>query len=246
MKLPLLSSFADLALVASVLGLSHDRGHTQSRHIVLWDSKENQNAVVDALIIGGGPGGLAVAAALARQRHSSRIFDSGEYRNAKAKEMHNVLGWDGANPADYRKKARDDLLRNYPELVVYIPQSVTGLNTLEDDGAVVYTAVTDRGQIFQGRKVVFAQGMTEKFPDIKGYEDCWAHGMYDPFPKPVLTANPLIIPKHPLPLLPWLRGARPRIRWCPSPRRAREARVRPSTIPRRPTTRAGAGLYQRR
>jgi len=180
MKLPSTSTYAFrpaialFALAASVLTLPHDVNATE-----YGDGKNDsmKTEPIDALIIGGGPGGLGVAAALARQRHSSHIFDSGEYRNERATHMHNILGWDGANPADYRAKSRTDLLQNYPELVLYSAEKVTQLETLDVDGTRVYSATTNHGGTHYGKKVVFAQGMTEQFPPIPGYDACWARGM---------------------------------------------------------------------
>lgn len=51
--------------------------------------------VYDAVIIGGGPAGLSVASALGRVRRNTLLIDSGEYRNAPTRHMHDVIGFDG-------------------------------------------------------------------------------------------------------------------------------------------------------
>jgi len=49
----------------------------------------------DAIIVGGGPAGLSALSGLARVRRRVLLIDSGEYRNAPTRHMHDVLGFDG-------------------------------------------------------------------------------------------------------------------------------------------------------
>ena len=49
----------------------------------------------DAIIVGGGPAGLAAGSGLARVRRNVLLIDSGEYRNNPTRHMHDVLGYDG-------------------------------------------------------------------------------------------------------------------------------------------------------
>ena len=74
------------------------------------------NNVLDVLIIGGGPAGLSVATGLARQLYTAVVFDSGVYRDALGKHMHNVAAWDHRAPSKFRAKAREDILRRYSTL----------------------------------------------------------------------------------------------------------------------------------
>jgi thioredoxin reductase len=52
----------------------------------------------DVIIVGGGPSGLAAASGLARVRRNVLLVDSGEYRNAPTRHVHDVLGFDGRLP----------------------------------------------------------------------------------------------------------------------------------------------------
>jgi thioredoxin reductase len=70
-------------------------------------------STLDVLIVGGGPAGLAVATGLARQLYTAVVFDSGVYRNARTKHMHNVPAWDHRDPAEFRAKVRSELLARY-------------------------------------------------------------------------------------------------------------------------------------
>lgn len=58
------------------------------------ETRQNQD-ILDALIIGGGPSGLSAASGLARVRRTALLVDSGEYRNSKGRHMHDVIGLDG-------------------------------------------------------------------------------------------------------------------------------------------------------
>jgi hypothetical protein len=51
--------------------------------------------VFDVIVIGGGPAGLSATSGLARVRRNVLMLDSGEYRNAATRHMHDVIGNDG-------------------------------------------------------------------------------------------------------------------------------------------------------
>lgn len=53
----------------------------------------------EAIVVGGGPAGLAALSALARVRRKALLIDSGEYRNGPTRYMHDVLGYDGNSPS---------------------------------------------------------------------------------------------------------------------------------------------------
>ncbi|TQS32816.1 hypothetical protein Golomagni_06854 [Golovinomyces magnicellulatus] len=128
----------------------------------------------DALIIGGGPAGLAIAASAVRQDLSIAMIDSGEYRNAKAKHMHMMLGWDHQDPAVFRAKARSDLQSKYPKFE-YIQGKVDSVTKTADGH---FEAVLADGKALQGKKLGLATGVrdvTEK--QASGYDDCYGNGI---------------------------------------------------------------------
>lgn len=49
----------------------------------------------DVIVVGGGPAGLSAASGLARVRRNVLLIDSGEYRNAPTRHIHDVIGFDG-------------------------------------------------------------------------------------------------------------------------------------------------------
>ncbi len=128
---------------------------------------------VDTLIIGGGPGGLGVAAGLARMRHTAHVFDSGVYRNAKVTHMHNVLGWDHADPSDFRRKVRHDLVSRY-DGISFVDTTITDVRKLESGN---FEARDSGGKTYYGRKLALAHGVRDVMPNVAGYRECWPQGM---------------------------------------------------------------------
>ncbi|GKT39876.1 thioredoxin-1 [Colletotrichum spaethianum] len=129
----------------------------------------------DALIIGAGPAGLATATALSRQLYTSVLFDSGLYRNARATNMHNVLGFDHVSPAVFRAKARDDIMSRYAESVTFADVEVLKTSKVREG---LFKVEDAQGKTWFGRRLVLATGVTDIMPDIQGYGDCWGRGIF--------------------------------------------------------------------
>lgn len=134
----------------------------------------NTTTLLDVLVIGGGPAGLSVATGLARQLYTAAVFDSGVYRNERAAEMHNFVTWDHRRPAEFREKARDDLLARY-QTIQFENKTIESVQKTSNG----YFQATDAsGQVWTGRRLVLATGVRDLVPDIDGYDDCWGKGMY--------------------------------------------------------------------
>ncbi|KFA66073.1 hypothetical protein S40285_08135 [Stachybotrys chlorohalonatus IBT 40285] len=129
----------------------------------------------DVLIIGGGPAGLSIASALARQVYSALVIDSGVYRNARAAHMHNVPGFDHVPPAEYRAKVRADLLARY-DTVEFQTATVKTVRKLDAGG---FEAVDDRGVVYRGKKLGLGTGVRDMLEkEAEGYEECWGRGIF--------------------------------------------------------------------
>ncbi|KAI0860752.1 FAD/NAD(P)-binding domain-containing protein [Xylaria cubensis] len=130
--------------------------------------------IVDVLIIGGGPAGLAVAGGLARQLHTAIVFSSGSFRNGAVQHMHNVPGWDHRNPADFRAKSKTDILSRY-STIQFRDVSITDVKKLESGR---FEVVDDAGDKYEGRKIVIASGIRDIMPGIPGYSELWGKGIF--------------------------------------------------------------------
>jgi thioredoxin reductase len=130
--------------------------------------------LLDVLIIGGGPGGLSVATGLARQLYTAVVFDSGLYRNARSQHMHNVATWDHRSPAEFRAKARDDLLARY-NTIQFVN---TTIESVSKTPTGVFQTTDSTGKVWEGRKLVLATGIRDVYPEIEGYDDVWGKAVY--------------------------------------------------------------------
>ncbi|KAL6716684.1 hypothetical protein ACLMJK_006252 [Lecanora helva] len=129
--------------------------------------------VLDVLIIGGGPAGLSAATGLARQLYTVVVFDSGVYRNQRTNHMHNVLTWDHGQPEAFRQKGRRDILNRYTT----VNFQDTEIKSVSKTSAGNFELKDARGKSWTGRKLVLAGGVRDLYPDIEGYDDCWARGI---------------------------------------------------------------------
>jgi len=130
--------------------------------------------VYDAVIVGGGPAGLAVATGLARLCHSALVIDSGNYRNGRSTHIHNVVGFDHQNPAEFRRKARADIASRY-DTIDFRDTSVTQVRKTR---AETFEAIDNMGTIYTGRKLVLAMGVRDVMLPIDGYAECWTRGIF--------------------------------------------------------------------
>lgn len=125
----------------------------------------------DIIIIGSGTAGLSAAASIVRQDHTTLLFDSGKYRNAKTNHMHTVPSWDDRGPAEFRAASPRDLERYGTVTVEHIEVERIKQN---ENGIFEATAA---GKTWTGKKVILATGVEDVFPNIPSYTDCWVSGM---------------------------------------------------------------------
>ena len=123
----------------------------------------------DVIIIGGSFAGLIAASHLVRARRKVTIFDTNRPRNRYARAAHNVLGYDGVSPLDIRRKALADVLA-YPT-ARHIEAEITGIGGVAGDFAVR----TLGGEAFGARRILLSYGVTDHFPDIPGFAECWGN-----------------------------------------------------------------------
>src|SRR5437764_737307 len=105
--------------------------------------------MLDAVVVGGGPAGLAAATWLARYRKQVAVIDSGAYRNRWVEQAHGYLGSDPVNPRELLDGARHDVAA-YDETIIR-PGTVERA-ALQADGS--FELVLGDGERLAARRLV--------------------------------------------------------------------------------------------
>jgi thioredoxin reductase len=116
----------------------------------------------EAVVIGGGPAGLAAATWLARYRCRIAVVDSGEYRNRWVDEAHGYLGMDPLHPRAFLEGVRADL-GQYRNLDLSDGRVLSA--TRRDGGFRVETS----GGMVEADRLILATGTRDVFPDVDGF-----------------------------------------------------------------------------
>jgi thioredoxin reductase len=119
--------------------------------------------VRDAVVVGGGPAGLAAATWLARYRRDVVLIDAGEPRAHAVEWSHGYLGADPQRPMELLARAREQLL-GYPT-ASHLEGKVAAAR--HGDGHLVLTL--DDGREIATLRVVLATGVVDAFPDLDGF-----------------------------------------------------------------------------
>lgn len=133
-----------------------------AKNINMLDSKE-----FEVIIIGGSYAGLSAAMTLGRSLRKVLIIDSGLPCNRHTPHSHNLITHDGESPSVLAEKSKSQVL-NY--------ETVNFLNDVAISGEKYgneYTIITEKGNEFKTKKLIFATGVKDIMPDIKGFKACW-------------------------------------------------------------------------
>jgi len=126
---------------------------------------DNKN--FDVIIIGGSYAGLSSAMALGRALRNVLIIDSGLPCNRQTPHSHNFITQDGTKPSEIAKKAKAQVLK-YDTVKFLNDLAISGNKT--ENG---FTIATQLGPVFTAKKLIFATGVKDIMPDIKGFAECW-------------------------------------------------------------------------
>lgn len=127
--------------------------------------KEKNN--IEVIIVGGSYAGLSAAMALGRALRNVLIIDGGKPCNSQTPQSHNFLTQDGKSPSLISSIGREQVLAyDTVRLLKDEVQSVHGKN-----GG--FSVETISGQKFETKKLLFATGLRDILPDIKGFTECW-------------------------------------------------------------------------
>ncbi len=121
----------------------------------------------EVIIIGGNYAGLSAALALGRSLRRVLIIDSGDPCNRQTPHSHNFLTQDGKTPNEISSIARQQVLEY--ETVQFHQGLATG-GTKTANGFVVTTDANDQ---YTAQKLIFATGIKDAMPDIKGFKESW-------------------------------------------------------------------------
>lgn len=130
-------------------------------------NRMTDNKNFDVIIIGGSYAGLSSAMALGRALRNVLVIDSGLPCNRQTPHSHNFITQDGTKPSEIAEKAKAQVLK-YDTVKFLNDLAVSGKKT-----EIGFAITTETGETFEAKKLVFATGVKDIMPDIKGFSECW-------------------------------------------------------------------------
>lgn len=121
----------------------------------------------EVIIIGGSYSGLSAAMALGRSLRDVLIIDSGLPCNRQTPQSHNFMTQDGEKPNVIAEKAKAQVLE-YHTVKFLSDLAVSGMKN--DQG---FEISTQTGKTFSAKKLIFATGVKDIMPNIRGFSECW-------------------------------------------------------------------------
>ncbi|MDT3402085.1 NAD(P)/FAD-dependent oxidoreductase [Mucilaginibacter terrae] len=121
----------------------------------------------DVIIIGGSYAGLQAAMTLGRSLRKVLVVDGGKPCNRQTPHSHNFLTHDGHTPAQIAAEAKAQLAA-YPTLEFLEDTASSAVKNAD-----LFEISTIFGRKFNARKLLFATGIADVMPNIKGFVECW-------------------------------------------------------------------------
>lgn len=129
---------------------------------------KSMNNNYEVIIVGGSYSGLSAAMSLGRALRKVLIIDSGRPCNRHTPHSHNFITQDGETPTAIAAKAKEQVLA-YPT-VQFVKDKALSASKSEAG----FTVIAESGITYTAKKLLFATGVTDIMPDIRGFDDCWA------------------------------------------------------------------------
>jgi thioredoxin reductase len=126
---------------------------------------ENNN--FEVIIIGGSFAGLSAAMALGRALRKILVIDSDLSCNKQTPHSHNFITHDGEKPYLIAEKAKEQVLKY--DTVKFINGLAVGGKKTENG----FLITTQNNDTFITKKLIFATGVKDIMPQIKGFSECW-------------------------------------------------------------------------
>lgn len=127
--------------------------------------------VYDAIVVGGGPGGLSAALVLGRCRRSVLLFDLEDARNLRTLQVNGFLAVAGCGPLELRTRAKEQLAEHRVELVA---EEVVNARLLEDGSFQAETSSAS----YSSRRLILATGLRDNIPPQEGFQRHYGRGVY--------------------------------------------------------------------
>lgn len=121
----------------------------------------------EVIIVGGSYAGLSAALALGRSLKEVLIIDSGLACNRQTPHSHNFITQDGVPPHEIAAKAREQVLQ-YKSVDLINDLAIASKKT--DEG---FSMTTKSNKTFTTKKIIFATGLEDMVPEVKGFRECW-------------------------------------------------------------------------
>jgi thioredoxin reductase len=128
---------------------------------------------LDAVVVGGGPSGLAAASWLARFRRRVVVVDSGEHRADRVERSHGYLGRDPQTPRELLACGREELLA-YPSATI---MADVVASAQPRPGGTFGVTLRAGGQLVT-HKIVLACGVVDAKPDVPGLEEHYGASVF--------------------------------------------------------------------
>ncbi|RYY83692.1 MAG: NAD(P)/FAD-dependent oxidoreductase [Chitinophagaceae bacterium] len=129
-------------------------------------------AILDCLIIGGGPAGLNAAVVLGRCRRSVLVFDTEQHRNRWSHGMHNYLTRDHIPPSEFLQLCKPEL----EKYGVQIMKRKIVRAVRNDEG--LFETHDDTGACHLARKLLVATGLRDNVPKLPGFEELYGKSVH--------------------------------------------------------------------
>ena len=127
--------------------------------------KDNNN--FDVIIIGGSYAGLSAAMALGRSLRNVLIIDNAQPCNIQTPHSHNFLTQDGKTPSEISNLAKQEI-EKYKTVKFHKGLATSGIKIANG-----FEIKADTNDKFTARKLIFATGIKDTMPEIKGFAECW-------------------------------------------------------------------------
>ena len=121
----------------------------------------------EVIIVGGSYAGLSAAMALGRSLRNVLIIDGGLPCNRQTPHAHNFITHDGTKPSQISAKAKAQVLQY--NTVKFLEDFIIDAKKINNG----FLVTTQSGKEFTAKKLIFATGVRDIMPDIKGFSDAW-------------------------------------------------------------------------